>query len=72
MLGVARDANDSHPRALPQLLVFELRYGHVVVSAQSVFQAPQNLPLVLEGPRVGDMNFQGEEADRHFRPIELN
>jgi hypothetical protein len=37
------------------------------VSAQPVFQAAQDLPLVLEGLRIQYMNFQGKEADRHFR-----
>ena len=47
--------------------MLQLRDGHVVMRAQTVFQAAQNLPLVLEGLRIEDVNFQGEEADRHFR-----
>src|ERR1700751_3142510 len=47
--------------------MFELRDGHIVVSAQAVLQAAQNLPFVLEGLRIEDVNFQGKEADRHFR-----
>ena len=47
--------------------MLQLRHGHIVVSAQPVFQAAQNLPLVLEGLRIQYMDFQGKEADRHFR-----
>ncbi len=48
--------------------MFELRDGHVVMRAQAIFQAAKHLPLILERPRVGDVNFQGEEADRHNTP----
>jgi hypothetical protein len=37
------------------------------MSAQPVFQAAQDLPLVLEGLRIQYVDFQGKEADRHFR-----
>ena len=47
--------------------MFQLRDGHIVVSAQPVFQAAQNLALVFQGPRIQYMDFQGKEADRHFR-----
>ena len=47
--------------------MLELRDGDVVVGAQPVLQAAQHLPLVFERPRIGDVNFQGEEADRHER-----
>ena len=68
MPAVTRDADHAHARALPKVLVLELGDGHVEVSAQPVFQAAQDLAFVLEGLRVGDLNFQGEEANRHFRP----
>jgi hypothetical protein len=45
----------------------EFRNGHIEVGAQAVLQAAQDLPLVFERPRVGDVNFQGEKANRHFR-----
>jgi hypothetical protein len=47
--------------------VLQLRDGHVVVSAQPVLQAAQNLPFVFERLRIEDVNFQGKEADWHFR-----
>ena len=47
--------------------MLELSDGYIVVSAQAVLQAAQNLPFVLQGLRIEDVNFQGKEADRHFR-----
>ena len=52
--------------------MLQLGDGHVEVRAQPVLQAAQNLPLIFQRLRVGDVNFQSEEADRHFRPATLS
>ena len=70
MLAVSRNAYHTHFRTLPKLLMFELGNRYVIVRPQPVFQAAEHLSLVLEGLCVGDVNFQGKEADRHWRPAE--
>ena len=47
--------------------MIELGDGDVETRAQPVLQAAQHLPLVLERMRVGNVNFQGQETDRHLR-----
>jgi hypothetical protein len=68
MLRVAPEAHPAHKRPLPQLLVTENRDGHIELPTKPVFQAADYLPLVLQGTRCGDVDFQGEETDGHFRP----
>jgi hypothetical protein len=43
-----------------------LRYGDIETRAQAVFQAAQNLALVLQRLSVLNVDFERQEADRHF------
>ena len=42
-------------------------HGHVEVRAQPVFQAAHHLPLVFEGLRGFDVQFEGEKSDHCSR-----
>jgi len=39
---------DSDCEALPEILMFEFGHGDIEFFAQPIFQAAQNLPLILE------------------------
>src|SRR5580704_12189413 len=66
MLVVVGDTHHSDHRALPDILMIELGYGHVEMVAQLVLQAAKNLTFILQRSRVGNVEFQGEKADWHF------
>ena len=70
MFAVTRNSDHAHARPLPNFLMIQFGDGHVEMRAQPVFQAAKHLPLVFEGLRIRDVNFQGEKADRHFRSPE--
>src|SRR5579862_5121645 len=67
---IVSEAHDAHHRALPGVLPFQFRHGHVKFSPQPVLQAAEHLPLVFKRVRLGDINFQGEQTDRHLHPCE--
>src|SRR2546425_12810206 len=62
-----RERDDADDRALPHIVVIELRHRHVEMTAQTVLQAAEHLPLVLQRLRIGDVQLEGEQADWHGR-----
>src|SRR5437868_4163595 len=48
---IARDCDRGNQRALPQLLIIDLRHGYIEFAAQPVFQALDGMALILK--RVG-------------------
>src|ERR1700693_1762106 len=66
--GVVGEAHYSHHRTLPGILPFQFRHGHIEFPPQPVLQAAEHLPLVFKRVRLGDINFQGEQTDRHLHP----
>jgi hypothetical protein len=65
MRGIIREANDANLGTLPSILVVELGDGHVEPRSQTVFQAAQDLAFVLKGMSIRDIDFQGQQTDRH-------
>src|SRR4029077_6835726 len=63
--GVIRKADDADLSALPGVVMVEFGDGHVKARAEAVFQTAQHLAFVLQGMRVRDENFQGQQADGH-------
>src|SRR5690349_5085881 len=67
---IVREAHHAHLSALPGIVVIEFGDGHVEARAQAFFQAAQDLAFVFQGMRVRDVNFQGQQADRHGDQLE--
>jgi len=57
------DAHDADSRAVPYGAGVEFRDRDIETAAQPVFQAAQNLPLILERLRRFDVKFEREESD---------
>jgi hypothetical protein len=55
LVGQRNDADDG---TLPDVVMVEFGDGHVEFAAKFVFQASQNLALVFQGLRVGDVDFE--------------
>ena len=66
--GIVREADDADLRALPGILPVQFGDGHIEFPPQPVLQAAQHLPLVFERMRIGNVDFQGEQTDRHRHP----
>src|SRR6516164_2088438 len=65
-IGKRHHADD---RTLPGILKIQFRNGYIKMRSQAIFQAAQNLPLVLERVRLRNMQFQGEQSNGHDRPF---
>ena len=59
-VGNAHHANRS---AVPEAARIQLRDGDIEMGAQPVFQAPDDLPLLLEGLRGFDMELKSEKGN---------
>ena len=46
--GLIGQSYDSDGEALPEILMFDFGDGHIEFFAQTIFQAAENLPLILE------------------------
>src|SRR5208283_4372036 len=60
-----RDQSDHG--ALPGIHEIQLRHRDVKVRAQAILQTAQHLALVLQGLRIGDVQFQRQQSNRHTR-----
>jgi hypothetical protein len=56
--GLIGQSYDSDGEALPEILMFNFRNGHIEFFAQAIFQAAQNLPLILERMCFRKMNLE--------------
>jgi hypothetical protein len=60
---VTRDARDRQPRALPEVVMVDLRHGRTKTLLQLGFRRFHELPLPLQRPRLGEVQLGGEDAD---------
>src|SRR5271154_4356391 len=65
MLFFVGKRDDADHRPLPHIMILQLRHRNIELAAQFVFQAAQHLPLVLQRLRVGNVQLEGEETNRH-------
>src|ERR1700730_7874301 len=54
-----RKGDDADGRALPDVVEVQFGDGDVEFAAQAVFQAAEDLALVLQGASVGNVQFEG-------------
>src|SRR5206468_605846 len=60
-----RDPDDPERHPLPEILVVDFGDRNVVVPAQTVLQAAQDLPLLLERADGGQMDLDDAQGDVH-------
>src|SRR5271168_4530978 len=65
MLFFVGKRDDADHRPLPHIMMLQLRHCNIELAAQLVFQAAKHLPLVLQRLRVGNVQLEGEETNRH-------
>ena len=65
-------SDDADLRALPGVLIIQFGDGDIKTRAEAFFQAAQHLSFVFERPRVGDVDFQSQETDRHLSHLQAN
>src|SRR2546422_3757270 len=64
-----RDSDDPQRGALPEILMIDLGDRNVVMPAQAVFEAAQDLPLFLKRTNGGQMGLDDAQRDGHvLRP----
>ena len=63
------DAYHAESGAIPQSAGLELGHRNVEAGTQTVFQAANHLPFVLERLRGFDVKFEGEEGDQGQFPV---
>ncbi len=66
LLGVG-ECDDADGGGLPDIVEIEFGDGDIEFAAEAVFEAAEDLALVLEGASVGDVEFESEEAYGHSK-----
>ncbi|HUC74206.1 MAG TPA: hypothetical protein VMS04_02905 [Vicinamibacterales bacterium] len=69
VLLVRADGDDGQPRALPQILVIDLRNSDIEF-LEPILDPPDDHTLLFERPGAGDMELDGKKADDHV-PVRL-
>jgi hypothetical protein len=65
LLGIG-ESDDADGRGLPNVVEVEFGDGDVEFAAETIFEAADDLALVLEGVRVRETEFENEQAYRHI------
>jgi len=63
--GLIGQRYDSDGEALPEILMLDFGDGDIEFFAQAIFQAAQNLPLLLERMCFRKVNLEREQANGH-------
>jgi hypothetical protein len=63
------EGNDADGGGLPDVVKIEFGDGDVEFVAEAGFEASEDLPLVLEGVGVGELQFEEEEAYGHGKTV---
>ena len=70
MLFGVGESDDPDGGGLPDILEIEFGDGDVELAAEAVFEAADDLALVLERMRVGEAEFESEQANGHLNEVQ--
>lgn len=68
----AGNSGHSNGGALPQVSLFKFSYRNVEPGTQLVLQTSEDLPLVFQGMRCFDAQFECENGDRHKKKFRVS